>query len=92
MQDKAKWAVLFALLAANLFFLARSYRTTKRSISEETRVTFYVDSAWSKGPGEINTLQNDVIYFGRTTDGEVHTAKSRLSVGDSFVYVYRRIY
>jgi hypothetical protein len=92
MQDKAKWAVLFALLAANLFFLARSYRTNKRSISEETRVTFYVDSVWSKGPGEINTLQNDVIYFGRTTDGEVHTSKSRLSVGDSFVYVYRRIY
>ena len=92
MQDRAKWAVLFALLAANCFFLARSCRTTKRSISEETRVTFYVDSAWSKGPGEINTLQNDVIYFGRTTDGEVHTSKSRLSVGDSFVYVYRRVY
>jgi hypothetical protein len=92
MQDRAKWAVLFVLLAANFFFLARSCRTSKRGISEETRVTFYVDSVWSKGPGEINTLQNDVIYFGRTTDGEVHTSKSRLSVGDSFVYVYRRVY
>ncbi len=92
MQDRAKWAVLFALLAANFFFLARSCRTVKLGISEETRVTFYVDSVWSKGPGEINTLQNDAIYFGRTTDGEVHTSKSRLSVGDSFVYVYRRVY
>jgi hypothetical protein len=92
MQDRAKWAVLLVLLAANFFFLARSCRTSKRGISEETRVTFYVDSVWSKGPGEINTLQNDVIHFGRTTDGEVHTSKFRLSVGDSFVYVYRRVY
>jgi hypothetical protein len=92
MQSKAKWAVIFALLAASFFLIGRSCKNTKRSIAEETRVTFYVDSVWSKGPGEINTLQNDVIYFGRTTDGEVHTSKSRLSVGDSFVYVYRRIY
>ncbi len=92
MQDRAKWTVVFVLLAANFFFLARSCRTSKRGISEETRVTFYVDSAWSKGPGEINTLQNDVIHFGRTTDGEVHTSRARISAGDSFIYVYRRVH
>ena len=92
MQSRAKWVVIFALLAASFFLIGRSCKNTKRSIAEETRVTFYVDSAWSKGPGEINTLQNDVIYVGRTTDGEVHTSKSRISVGDSFVYVYTRVY
>lgn len=92
MQSRAKWTVVFVLLAANFFFLGRSCRTAKRSIAEETRVTFYVDSAWSKGPGEINTLQNDVIYFGRTPAGEVHTSRARISIGDSFVYIYRRVY
>ena len=92
MQSKAKWTVVFALLAANFFFLGRSCKIAKRSIAEENRVTFYVDSAWSKGPGEINTLQNDVIYFGRTPDGEVHTSRARISIGDSFVYIYRRVY
>lgn len=92
MQSRAKWTVVFVLLAANFFFLGRSCKTAKRSIAEETRVTFYVDSAWSKGPGEINTLQNDVIYFGRTPDGEVHTSRARISIGDSFVYIYRRVY
>ena len=92
MQSRAKWTVVFVLLAANFFFLGRSCKNPKRSIAEETRVTFYVDSAWSKGPGEINTLQNDVIYFGRTPDGEVHTSRARISIGDSFVYIYRRVY
>jgi len=91
MQSKIKWGLLFLLLIANVFFLVRSCRTRKYNISEETHVTFYVDSAWSKGPGEINTLQTDVIYFGRTTDGEVYTSRSKISVGDSFVYIYRRV-
>jgi len=92
MQDRIKVSVFFLLVAANFFFLIKTCRTTKRSISEETRVTFYVDSVWSKDPGEVNTLQVDPIYFGRTTDGEVHASRSRISIGDSFVYVYRRIH
>lgn len=92
MQNRIKWMVIFLLVAANAFFLIRACQTQKIQSSEETRVTFYVDSTWSKSPGEINTLQTDVIYFGRTTDGEVHTSRSRISIGDSFVYVYRRVH
>jgi len=92
MQDRIKWSVIFLLVAANFFFLVRSCRTTKRTISEETSVTFYVDSVWTKGPGEVNTLQTEPVYFGRTTDGEIHTSRARISVGDSFIYVYRRIH
>jgi hypothetical protein len=90
MENKIKWAVISLIAAANVIFLVITCQTQKLPPSEETRVTFYVDSVWSKGPGEINTLQVDRIYFGRTTDGEVHTSRSEISVGDSFVYIYRR--
>jgi hypothetical protein len=91
MENKIKWALTLFLISANLFFLVRYFQTREYKIAEETRVTFYVDSVWSKSPGEINTLQTDVIYFGRTTEGEVHTSRSKISVGDSFVYIYRRV-
>ena len=92
MEREIKWTVVFLLIAANAFFLVRTCQNQKFTPSEETRVTFYVDSVWSKGPGEINTLQVDRIYFGRTIDGEVHTSRSKISVGDSFVYIYRRVH
>ena len=91
MQSRIKWTATLLLVAANIFFFVRTFKVREIPPSEETRVKFYVDSVWSRSPGEINTLQTDVIYFGRTTDGEVHTSRSRISVGDSFVYIYRRV-
>jgi len=92
MESKIRWSAIFLLVTANFLFFIRTCQTQKLPPSEETRVTFYVDSVWSKGPGEINTLQVDRIYFGRTTDGEVHTSRSEISVGDSFIYIYRRVH
>ena len=92
MENKIKWAVISLMVAASVILLIRECQTQKLPPSEETRVTFYVDSVWSKGPGEINTLQVDRIYFGRTTEGEVHTSRSKISVGDSFIYIYRRVH
>ena len=92
MVSKIKWVLIFLLVAGNLFFLQRACKDMKLPLSEEKRVTFYVDSVWTKGPGQINTLQTDVIYFGRATNGDVHSSRSRISVGDSFVYIYRRVH
>ena len=91
MENKIKWALSLFLISANLFFLVRYFQTREYTVAEETRVTFYVDSVWSKSPGEINTLQTDVIYFGRTKGGEIHSSRSKISLGDSFVYIYRRL-
>jgi hypothetical protein len=91
MENKIKWALTLFLISANLFFLVRYFQTREYKIAEETRVTFYVDSVWTKSPGEINTLQSDVIYFGRTKGGEIHSSRSKISLGDSFVYIYRRL-
>lgn len=91
MQDRIKCVVISLILVANAVLLIKECQTQKIPPSEETRVKFYVDSVWSRSPGEINTLQTDVVYFGRTTDGEIHTSRSRISVGDSFVYIYRRV-
>jgi hypothetical protein len=91
MENKIKWVLTLFLISANLFFLVRYFQTREYTIAEETRVTFYVDSVWSKSPGEINTLQTDVIYFGRTKGGEIHTSRSKISLRDSFVYIYRRL-
>lgn len=90
MNNRAKGAVLFlaSIIFLNIFFAFKGYEIPK--IKEEKKFTFYVDSVWSKGPGEINTLQMDRIYFGRTTDGKVHSSRSEISVGDSFLYIYRR--
>jgi len=87
---KIKWVIIALLVAGNLFFLQRACKYMKLPLSEEKRVTLYVDSVWTKGPGQINTLQTDVIYFGRTTNGDVHSSRSKISVGDSFVYIYLR--
>ena len=91
MKNKIKWALALFLTLANLFFLGRYFQTREYTVAEETRVTFYVDSVWAKSPGEINTLQTDVIYFGRTKGGEIHSSRSKISLGDSFVYIYRRL-
>jgi hypothetical protein len=91
MENKIKWALTLFLISANLFFLVRYFQTREYTVAEETRVTFYVDSVWTKSPGEINTLQTDVIYFGRTRGGEIHSSRSKISLGDSFVYIYRRL-
>jgi hypothetical protein len=91
MENKIKWALTLFLISANLFFLVRYFQTREYTVAEETRVTFYVDSVWSKSPGEINTLQTDVIYFGRTRGGDIHSSRSKISLGDSFVYIYRRL-
>ena len=91
MENKIKWALTLFLISANLFFLVRYFQTREYTVAEETRVTFYVDSVWTKSPGEINTLQTDVIYFGRTKGGEIHSSRSKISVGDSFIYIYRRL-
>jgi hypothetical protein len=91
MENKIKWALTLFLISANLFFLVRYFQTREYTVAEETRVTFYVDSVWTKSPGEINTLQTDVIYFGRTKGGDIHSSRSKISLGDSFVYIYRRL-
>jgi hypothetical protein len=58
----------------------------------ETKITYSViDSVWTKKPGEINTMQTDFLYFGRTEDGIIHRSTSRkFNVGDSIQYIYHR--
>jgi hypothetical protein len=58
----------------------------------ETKITYSViDSVWTKKPGEINTMQTDFLYFGRTEDGIIHRSTSRkFNVGDSIQYIYYR--
>jgi hypothetical protein len=89
MKQGTKFTTGWTLLAASVFLLA-SCQKQKSPSQMRTAVVRYVDSVWTKGPGEINTLQTDKIYFGRTTDGSIQSSKSRISVGDSFVYIYRK--
>jgi hypothetical protein len=58
----------------------------------ETKITYSViDSVWTKKPGEINTMQTDFLYFGRTEDGIIHRSTSRkFNIGDSIQYIYHR--
>ena len=96
MKKMKKTLILTAIvLIANfcgisLLLLFKSCRKSAGSITEERKVV-YVDSVWIKGPGQINTMQVDPIYFARTTEGNVHQSRSRINVGDSFVYIYRKM-
>ena len=82
--------VLIAVFCGtSLLMMMKSCRTSVKSLPEETKVV-YVDSVWIKGPGQVNTMQVDPIYFARTTEGNIHQSRSRINVGDSFVYIYRR--
>jgi len=58
----------------------------------ETKITYSViDSVWTKKPGEINTMQTDFLYFGRTEDGIIHSSiGTEFHVGDSIQYIYYR--
>jgi hypothetical protein len=43
-----------------------------------------IDSSWYKRPGEINTLQTDFWYFGKTNSGRIIKNNSRqYKVGDT---------
>jgi hypothetical protein len=74
----------------SLLMLMGSCGKSSNPIAEE-RKSVYVDSVWVKGPGQINTLQMDPIYFARTTEGNIHQSRSRIQVGDSFIYIYRKM-
>lgn len=90
MNQKAKFFVMLMLLLITTVLLIGTCQKQKSISFMETSLVFYVDSVWSKSPGEISVLQMDEVYFGRTTDGVIHTSRSEISVGDSFVYIYRR--
>lgn len=89
MIQKAKFVAILMLLIATVLLVGTCQRQKPVFLAEDN-LAFYVDSVWSKSPGEISTLQIDRIYFGRTTDGVIHSSRSEISVGDSFVYIYRR--
>lgn len=89
MNQKTKFAVILMLLITTVILVGTCQRQKPVFLTEDSLV-FYVDSVWSKSPGEISTLQIDRVYFGRTTDGVIHSSRSEISVGDSFVYIYRR--
>lgn len=78
------------LILGILCLTAKSCSYPSSEEFEETRKVLYVDSVWVKGPGEINTMQLDPIYFARTSDGEVHQSRGKIEVGDSFIYIFRR--
>lgn len=78
------------LCGVSFLMLMRSCRSSAKPITEERKIV-YVDSVWVKGPGQINTLQMDPIYFARTTEGDIHQSRSKIQVGDSFVYIYRKM-
>lgn len=58
---------------------------------ETKTISLAIDSVWTKRPGEINTMQTDFVYFGRTEDGVIHHSNSKeFSIGDSIQYIYHR--
>lgn len=77
------------LALATLCFTANGCSYNQEEF-EETRKVLYVDSVWEKGPGQINTMQVDPIYFARTSDGQVHQSRGKIEVGDSFIYIFRK--
>lgn len=89
MNQKTKSVAILMLLITTVLLVGTCQRQNPLFPPDDNLV-FYVDSVWSKSPGEISTLQIDRIYFGRTTDGVIHSSRSEISVGDSFVYIYRR--
>lgn len=89
MIQKAKFVAILMLLIATVLLVGTCQRQKPVFLTEDNLV-FCVDSVWSKSPGEINSLQIDRIYFGRTSDGVIHSSRSEISVGDSFVYICRR--
>ncbi len=83
-----QWGILLSgFFGISLLLLMNSCGNPSRGIKTERKVS-YVDSVWIKGTGQINVLQIDPIYFARTSDGNIHQSRSKIHVGDSFVYIY----
>ena len=87
---KKKNLIIKTLVLGILCLTANSCSHQNSEEFEETKKTLYVDSVWVKGPGEINTMQVDPIYFVRTSDGQVHQSRVKIEVGDSFIYIFRK--
>jgi hypothetical protein len=55
------------------------------------QMTSVIDSAWSKSPGEENTLQLETIYFGKTKDSIVHRRKRVPFIkGEKVEYIFKQ--
>lgn len=78
------------LTTAALLLIVESCGRSAEVVAEEKKIV-YVDSVWVKGPGQINNMQVDPVYFARTTEGRIHQTRSRIQVGDSFVYIFRKM-
>lgn len=82
--------IIRTLTLAILCLTAKGCSYSNSEEFEETRKVLYVDSVWVKGPGEVNTMQLDPVYFARTSDGKIHQSRGKIEVGDSFIYIFRR--
>ena len=90
-QTVAAATILLIAEFLGISFLMMAESCGRREVSSEEKKVVYVDSVWVKRPGQINTMQVDPIYFARTTEGNIHQSRSRINVGDSFVYIYRKM-
>lgn len=87
---KRKNLIVRVLALVTLCLIANGCSHPNPEGFEEIRKVLYVDSVWEKGPGQINTMQVDPIYFARTSDGRVHQSRGKIEVGDSFIYIFRK--
>lgn len=81
--------IFFGLLTIGV--LSKTIQVEMRKPIETKITTSVIDSVWTKKPGEINTMQTDFIYYGRTKDGKIHRSiGTEFHVGDSIQYIYHR--
>jgi len=89
MNDSNKTSLVLILgigLMVSLVFALPQPKPTKT-----IQMTSVIDSAWSKPPGEENTLQMETIYFGRTKDSAVHRRKRVPFIkGEKVEYIFKQ--
>ena len=82
--------VIVVLVFLGSFFIILSDKATKFLVTKEEYVAT-VDSVWSTGPGQENTLQTEYHYYGKLTNGQIIKSNSKaFQIGDSIQYIYYR--
>lgn len=78
---------LRTVIPAILLCIASGCYPSRTLETEREIKILYVDSVWRKGPGEINTMQIDPVYFSRTSDGRIHRTRKKIKIGDPFICI-----
>ena len=91
MKESSKTSLAVAVVVGFGLMVSLIFALPTPPPTKTIHITSTIDSVWVKKPGELNTLQIETIYFGRTKDSVIHIRKHvPFIVGEKVEYIFKQ--